>query len=128
MPNRFALLTALAAVVLVCGDPTGSPVDPDPIPWTPSLEFAAESLEDPIVDEVFGELADSDAAGLIRSIVAEAVERASARDVAAAAALVAEARQALRDAYPQGDDIQAAVLDLILRDVDERFQQALTAA
>lgn len=125
MYRRFLLVVALVAAP-ACGDPTGAPGDPTPIPWTPSLELAAESLTDPIVDEAFAELEDPSTAA-IASIVAGAATLAADRDVTGAVTLVREARQALREAYPE-EDVHAAVLDLVLLDVEERFQQALSAA
>lgn len=126
MYRRFLLAVALAAAP-GCGDPTGGPGGPTPIDWTPSLELAAASLTDPIVDEAFAELADPSTAA-IASIVTEAATLAADRDVAGAVTLVREARQALREAYPEEEDVHAAVLELVLLDIEERFQHALSAA
>lgn len=125
MIPRFAIAVVCLVFAVGCDDPTG---ELPPITWTPSLELAAESLSDPLAREVVDGLPDAPSAGQVRALVLEADALARARDVAAAAERITEARDILAGEVDWRDAVHPAVLELILRDAEERFRAALAAA
>ena len=121
----LALLVCLSG----CGeDSTGALSPPDPIPWTPSLELAALSLDDPIVADVVESLSDRATAGTVSAHILESRALVEGRRVGAAATQVTSALEALRRNTNANDAIHADVLALVLGDVQERFTRALATS
>ena len=121
------LLWVLVAGLAACGDsPTNEASSSPPIPWTAALEEASEPLTDPVVFDALTGLPDGPDAARTRSLVAMAAGAAAQGDARLVASSVATALEALGSEEEGIADAYADVLRLVLGDVQQRFEQAIT--